>query len=103
MNLKLEPQRFDELQVLFIREMVKNIKLKLQESGLEGEQLEAATANIAFSVASAIDDTAGIEAEGVEVRPYLTFRTNGDEVIHSGENSFMYEYVYSALRRLFGG
>ena len=58
---------------------------------MDPEKLEDITAGIALSVASIIDDTTGIEIDGVEVHPYLTFRTNDDEIIHCGENSYTYE------------
>lgn len=101
MDLKLEPKKFEELEALFIAEIVEKIKIKLMESGITGTQLEDLTANIAFSVAATIDDTADVEADGVRVRPYLTFKTEGDEIIHCGENSFTQEYVYNCLKKLF--
>jgi hypothetical protein len=75
--------------------------VKLQEAGLNGSRLEEATAGIAFSVASAIDDTAAIEVDGTEVHPYLTFRTSDEELTHCGENSYTHEFVYEILQRMF--
>lgn len=101
MELMLDSEKFDEHQAIFIREIVEKISVKLQEAGLEGEKLQELTANIAFSVASTIDDTSGIERGGVEVKPYLTFRTSANEITHCGENSFTYEHVFGVLRDLF--
>ncbi|MDJ0806688.1 MAG: hypothetical protein QNJ78_07615 [Gammaproteobacteria bacterium] len=101
MQLTLDTSRFEEHQAIFISEIIEKIKIKLQEAGVDPEKLEDLTASIALSVASTIDDTAGIEVDGVEVHPYLTFRTNSDDIIHCGENSYTYEYVYSAMKRLF--
>ena len=101
MQLTLDTSKFEEHQAIFISEMVEKIKIKLQEAGVDPEKLEDLTANIALSVASTIDDTAGIEVDGVEVHPYLTFRANDDEIIHCGENSYTYEYVYGAMKKLF--
>ena len=84
MKLKLDPTLFDEQQFGLVRELVQNIRVKLQEIGLSGEKLEQATASIAFSVASTIDDTSAIEADGKEIHPYLTFRTTEEEIIHCG-------------------
>jgi len=101
MELKLDTEKFDELQLILIEEIVQKIKIKLMEGGVTGEQLQDLTGEIAFSIASAIDDTAAIESEGVEVRPYLTFRGNNNEIIHCGENSFTQGDVYSMVKKLF--
>lgn len=101
MKLKLEPEKFEEFQELFIEEITKSIMTKLVEAGLEGEKMEQITADIAFSIASIIDDTTSIEADGVEVKPYLTFRENDDELIHCGENAYSYEFVIGILKKLF--
>ena len=101
MNLKLETEEFEEYQELFIKEIIESIMTKLVEGGLEGEKLEELTANIAFSVASIIDDTTVIESDGVEAHPYLAFRKNDNEIVHCGENSYTYEYVIGVLKKLF--
>jgi len=100
MQLKLDPTRFDEQQFILVRELVKSIRVKLQEAGLSGERLVEATASVAFSVASTIDDTSAIEADGKEVHPYLTFRTSEDELTHCGENSYTHEFVYEVVQSL---
>lgn len=101
MDLKLEPEQFEKYQELFIEEITKTIMVKLVEAGLEGHKLEDATASIAFSIASIIDDTTSIESEGVEVNPYLTFRANDDDVVHCGENAYTYEFVMGIMKKLF--
>lgn len=102
MQLNLDPTLFDDQQSILVRELVQNIRVKLQEAGLSGAKLEEATASIAFSVASTIDDTSALEVEGKEVHPYLTFRTSDQELTHCGENSYMHEFVYEMLQSLFG-
>jgi hypothetical protein len=101
MQLNVDSTVFEEHQVLLVRELVQNIRVKLQEAGLSGSQLEEATASIAFSVASTIDDTSSIEVDGTEVHPYLTFRTADDELTHCGENSYLHEFVYEVLQKLY--
>ena len=101
MQLKLNPDDFDELQSLFIAEIIDKIRIKLVEAGLKGLEMEEITAAIAFSIASTIDDTSNIEVDGVEVHPYLTFRDKDDNLIHSGENSYTYDYVLGELKKLF--
>jgi hypothetical protein len=102
MRLNLDPTAFEELQVMLVSELVQSIRVKLQEAGLSGKDLEDATAGIAFSVASTLDDTSAIEVDGTEVHPYLTFRTSDDELTHCGENSYTHEFVYEVLQKLEG-
>jgi len=103
MKLNLEVEEFEKLQGLFIEQVVDKIKLKLQEAGLKDRELEEVTASLGLSIASMIDDTSGMESDGVEIRPYLTFRLDDDEIIHSGENSETYDYVMGALKKTFEG
>jgi hypothetical protein len=100
MQLNLDPTLFDEQQFILVRDLVQSIRVKLQEAGLSGEKLDEATASIAFSVASTIDDTSAIEVDGKEVHPYLTFRTSDEELTHCGENSYTHEFVYEVLQIL---
>lgn len=101
MDLKLEPEKFDERQQAFIEEIIKSIAAKLVEAGVTGNEMEHLTGNIAWSIASIIDDTTRIETEDGEAKPYLTFRTGEDELIHGGENAYTYEYVAGILKKLF--
>ncbi len=102
MHLKLNPTDFEEHQAVLVRELVETIKIKLQGAGLDGDKLEETTASIAFSIASLIDGAALIEAPGIDVHPYLTFRTSDTELTHCGENSNAHELVYDMLKELFG-
>lgn len=101
MKLTLASQKFEEQQAIFTAEIVGRIRIKLQEAGVEQEKLEDLTASIALSIAGVIDDLAGLEVDGLEVHPYLTFRTDEDELIHCGENAYTYEHVYGAMKKLF--
>jgi hypothetical protein len=44
---------------------------------------------------------AAIESDGLEVRPYLTFRADEEVLIHCGENSYTNEFVHLTLKKLF--
>ena len=101
MKLTTETSKFEEHQALFISDIVETITVKLKEAGVDSEKMEDLTASIALSIAGIIDDSANIEVNGVEVHPYLTFRVNDDEIIHCGENSYTYEYVYGMVKKLF--
>jgi hypothetical protein len=100
MQLILDPTRFEELQAILVQELVQSVRVKLQEAGLSGTQLDDATVSIVFSVASALDDTAAIEVDGTEVHPYLTFRTSDEELTHCGENAYTHEFVYEVLQKM---
>jgi hypothetical protein len=103
MKLVQDSDRFDEYQVALIKEITQAIAVKLVEAGLEGELMENTTANIAFSVASILDDTTRIEADGDEVHPYLTFRSGESELVHCGENAYTYEFLTGILQEMFEG
>ncbi len=101
LELKLDTEKYDEIQKAFIKEIIQTIHVKLVEAGLQGETLENTTAHLAYSLASLIDDTSGIESEGVQARPYLTFKVDDNEIIHCGENSYTYEYVTENMKALY--
>ena len=101
MDLKFDTEQFDKYQAILINEIAQQIKIKLLEAGMEGERLEEKVAKMTFSIANSIDDMAGIESDGFEVRPYLTFRVDDDALIHCGENSCTNEFVYKTLSKLF--
>ena len=101
MQLTVNTDKFDELQALFIREVIDKVRIKLEEAGIKGLEMEEIAGSIAFSIASTLDDTSGIEVDGVEVRPYLTFRDDDDNLVHSGDNSYIYDFVPGELKRLF--
>ena len=103
MKLVQDSDRFDEYQVAFIKEITQAIAVKLVEAGLHGALMENTTANIAFSIASILDDTTGIEAKGDEVHPYLTFRSGEEQLIHCGENAYTYEFLTGILKEMFEG
>ena len=101
MELKFDIEQFDKCQAILIDEIAQHIKIKLMEAGMEGETLEENVAKITFSIANIIDDMAAIESDGLEVRPYLTFRADEEVLIHCGENSYTNEFVHLTLKKLF--
>ena len=101
MQLKFDSDQYDKYQAVLATEIAERVMIKLREAGMEGEELAENTASITFSIASVIDDMAAVESEGEEVRPYLTFRTGDDELLHCGENSCINTFVYDVLKKLF--
>ena len=77
------------------------VRFKLAQNGITGDQLRDLTGEITFSVTSSIDDIAKIEVDGVEVSPYLTFRTGDEELTHCGENAYGHELVADINKNLF--
>ena len=76
-------------------------EVKLAEAGLERDKINELTLSLAFSITCMIDGISGIEADGMNVQPYLTFQVD-DELVHCGENSFMHELIYDVIGRLLG-
>ena len=101
MELQLKLAKFEERQAIFVTELTKTIQVKLAEAGLESDKVKELTGALAFSITCMIDGISGIEADGIEVQPYLTFQID-EELVHCGENSFMHELIYDVLGRVFG-
>jgi len=101
MDLQLNPGKFEERQAVLVNELAKTIQVKLAEAGLDSDKISELTLSLAFSITSVIDGISGIEADRMDVRPYLTFQID-DELVHCGENSFMHELVYDVTGRLIG-
>jgi len=99
MELQLNLAKFEERQVIFVTELTKTIQVKLSEAGLESDKVKELTGALAFSITCMIDGISGMESDGMEVQPYLTFQID-DELVHCGENSFMHELIYEVLGRL---
>lgn len=102
MELKFDAERYDNFQSVMATEIAERVLVKLREAGMEGEKLEEYTASITFSIVNVIDDMAAVEADGMAVKPYLTFRTGDNELLHCGENSCINTFVYDVLKKLFG-
>ncbi|WP_460227987.1 hypothetical protein, partial [Aurantivibrio infirmus] len=90
-------------QEVFTGEMIARIADHLENAGIKDTQLKGLTGKIAFEIATMIDDTAGLEFDGVEANPYLTFvsENDNDEIIHLGGNSYCHELVYGILNAMF--
>lgn len=101
MDLQLNPAKFEERQAVFVNELAKTIRVKLVEAGLEREKINELTLSLAFSVTCMIDGISGIDADGMDVQPYLTFQID-DGLVHCGENSYMHELIYDVIGRLIG-
>ncbi|MES9990056.1 MAG: hypothetical protein ABW077_19325 [Candidatus Thiodiazotropha endolucinida] len=101
MKLRTDPDSFLAMQEVFTGEMIACIADRLEEVGIEGTQLKELTGKIAFDIACMVDDTAGLEFNGVEAHPYLAFALGNDEIIHFGGGSTAHELVYGILNAMF--
>jgi len=101
MKLKTDSDQYLKQQEVFTGEMIARIADHLEEAGLKGEQLKEVTGKISFEVACLIDDVSGIEFDGIEANPYLTFLSGEDELIHMGGNSTTHEMVFGILNAMF--
>lgn len=101
MQLKLDAEQFDKKQKALMRELIEQIRFKLAAGGITGTALHDLTLEVAFSVASTLDDTALIDVEGSPVHPYISFRDEDDQLIHCGENAYLHEYVSSLIEEIF--
>jgi hypothetical protein len=101
MNPKIDIEKYENLQEIFVGEIIQQIRLKLMQAGISGDQLIDLTGEIAFSVTSTLDGNAMIERDGVDVNPYLVFSNDEDEIIHCGENSFTHEFVAGEMDKAF--
>ena len=102
MELQLNSEKFEKRQDILVEELAKTIQVKLTEAGLERDKVNDLTLKLAFSITCIMDGVSGIEADGIEVRPYLTFQV-GDDLVHGGENSFMHELIYDVTGKLMKG
>jgi len=101
MKLRTDPEEYMKQQEVFTGEMIARIAEHLEAAGIKGDQLKELTGKIAFEVSCMIDDVAGIEFDGIEANPYLTFLKNNDELIHLGGNSTTHEMVFGILNAMF--
>jgi hypothetical protein len=99
MDLQLNLPKFEERQAILVTELARSIQVKLIEAGVERDKINDLTLSLAFSVSCLFDGVSVIEADGVEVQPYLTFQVD-DELVHCGENSNMHELVYEVIGKL---
>lgn len=101
MELKIDIEKYENLQEIFVGEIIQQIRLKLTQAGITGDELINLTGEIAFSVTSTLDGNAMIERDGTDVNPYLVFSAEENHIIHCGENSFTHEFVAEQIDKAF--
>ena len=101
MELKLDADRFDDLQPWYVGELIESIKRDLEAAGIQGEKLKELCGSIAFSVCTQIDSSAGFEVDGIEYESLLAFSANSEQPFFPGGNSYLHEYVFGVLGEIF--
>ena len=96
-------EKYEQLQKILVRELIEQIRFKLAKGGISDEALHDLTLELAFSVASTLDDQAIIEHDGIRARPYLAFIGEEGEIIHCGENAYTHEFVSDEIKKAFIG
>jgi len=93
--------RFDERQQMPTEEILRVIKGELEAVEAPEDLIEQLTGRIAFAVTCLIDGVASVKVEGRELSPNLTFKVGEDQLLFAGGNSWMHEYVFRILPKLF--
>jgi len=104
MKITIDSDRFDELQLRVLEELVTSIRDGLREAGVTDDQaLYKATGNIAFSVAAILDGSRVMELDGEQLVPVLTFakERNVSDLVGAEGGSWMHEYVFGAVDEVF--
>ncbi len=103
MKFTFDPDNYLKQQEVFTGEMVARISEHLEASGIKDPLLKELTGNIAFEIASMLDNVNDIEFDGDVSNPCLLFSSqkNDDELLHFGGNSTTHEMVYGILNAMF--
>lgn len=104
MKITINSDRFDELQLRILEELIGSIRDALEEAGItDAQALREATGSIAFSVAAIIDGSRIMELDGEPVTPVLTFakEVDGTDLVGAEGGSWMHEYVFGTVDEVF--
>lgn len=104
MKIELNSDRFDELQLRLLKELLTSIRDGLREAGVtDDDALYQATGNIGFSVAAIIDGSRVMEHDGSPVLPFLAFANerSGSNLTAAEGGSWMHEYVFGVVDDVF--
>ena len=103
MKLTVDSDKFDSVQPSFVRGIIESIRRHLEESGIKGDALKEMCGNIAFSVCTEIDSSAGFEVDGIEYSSFLAFSSDDETMFYPGGNSYLHEFVFGVVDEVFEG
>ena len=92
---------YTERQQALTEALLRAIKQQLEDVDAPPELVQKLTGSIGFAVTSLIDGVASADYGGQELNPILGFSIGAEQLLHAGGNSWMHEYVYRILPRLF--
>lgn len=105
MKISIDTERYDQLQLRLLEELVVSLRDGLREAGVDdADTLYEATGNLAFAVASIMDGSRVMDLDGADVAPVLTFareRDGEDLVAPPSGGSWMHEYVFGVVDDVF--
>lgn len=105
MKIEVDSDRFDNLQMWLLEELVEAIRDGLTDAGIKNaEELQEATTTIAFSIAAILDSSRIMKRQGKQLVPVVCFATSQkcEKIISVGSTSFMHEYVHGVVDDMFG-
>lgn len=106
MQISIDTDKFDELQIRLLEEIIRSVASGLKEAGISDESaLSEATGNIAFAIGAIIDGSRVMEFDGQPVVPILTFAKarGGSDLVAAEGGSWMHEYAFSAVDEVLFG
>jgi hypothetical protein len=104
MKITLDRNRFDELQLALLEELIRAVRDGLREAGVtDDDTLFDATGNLAFAIAAIVDGSRVMQLDGEPVVPVLTFagEPGSSELIGAEGGSWMHEYVFGSVEDVF--
>jgi len=104
MKISIDTERYDQLQLRLLEELVVSLRDGLREAGVDdADTLYEATGNLAFAVASIMDGSRVMDLDGADVAPVLTFarERDGEDLVAPPGGSWMHEYVFGVVDDVF--
>ncbi len=98
MKLIEDGEAFDDLQRTLIGALVESIKDEIASEDINKEVARSLLEKISFSIAVILDGSRDAIFNGEEAFPFLTFQNEDDDLISSGGNSWMHEYVFEVIK-----
>jgi len=92
---------FDLHQQALTEAILHAVKREIENVDAPTEIVEQLTGSIAFAVTSLLDDVTSAESGDGAASPILTFLVGEDALEFAGGNSWMHEYVYRLLPKIF--
>ena len=101
MKLTTDSRVYDEMQRTLIGALIESVKAELEAEKLDPALTRKLVENISFSLAVILDGSRDASFGNDEVCPVLTFQNEDDDLISSGGNSWMHEYVFGTIKEVF--